>query len=64
MAANGGAAVTAIVVQHPEDGIEDGHEVVFQTEAPKNEYRCFLQSYAAGVTPTVPKGTTADAPCQ
>ncbi len=45
---------TMVVVQHPEDGIEDGHEVVFQTEAPKAEYRCFLQTLAAGETPMVP----------
>lgn len=43
---------TAVVVQHPEDGIEDGHEVVFQTDAPKRQYRCFLETFAAG-TPSV-----------
>lgn len=48
-----GGSVTAVVVQHPEDGIEDGHEVVFQTEAPKREYRCFLESFAKGI-PRVP----------
>ncbi len=59
---NVGGATTAIVVQHPADGIQDGHEVVFQTEAPKQEYRCFLESLLGGV-PRVPAGTTADAPC-
>src|SRR5262249_42816813 len=59
---NIGGTTTAIVVQHPEDGIEDGHEVVFQTDPPKQEYRCFLESLLAG-TPRVPAGTTADAPC-
>lgn len=39
---------TAVVVQHVEDGIEDGHEVVFQTEAPKLQYRCFLRSLLLG----------------
>ncbi|MBI5477668.1 MAG: hypothetical protein HY906_02365, partial [Deltaproteobacteria bacterium] len=53
---------TAVVVQHPEDGIEDGHEVVFQTEAPMHQYRCFLATFAAG-TPVVPQGRAADAPC-
>jgi hypothetical protein len=61
--AGGGAPVTAIVTQHPEDGIEDGHEIVFQTEAPKHEYRCFLKGYAAGVAPLVPQGMTATSPC-
>src|SRR5205807_10298026 len=46
------AGLTAVVVQHPEDGIEDGHEVAFQTEAPQHQYRCFLQSFAKG-TPKV-----------
>jgi len=48
---NRGAA-TAVVIQHPEDGIEDGHEVVFQTALPKTQYRCFLESLLKG-TPTV-----------
>jgi hypothetical protein len=54
--------VTAVVVQHPADGIEDGHEVVFQTEAPKHQYRCFLQSWLAG-TPVVVTDGAADADC-
>lgn len=57
-----GAKATAVVVQHPEDGVEDGHEVVFQTEAPKREYRCFLQSFASGA-PRVPAPSSAAA-CQ
>jgi len=48
----GGA--TTVVVQHAEGGIEDGHEVVFQTETPKAQYRCFLQTLARGEAPTVP----------
>ncbi|MCK6547631.1 hypothetical protein L6R52_17405 [Myxococcota bacterium] len=52
---------TAVVVQVREDGIEDGHEVVFQTEAPKHQYRCFLESFARGEAPRVP---AADAPCE
>jgi hypothetical protein len=58
---NAGAA-TAVVVQHNGDTIEDGHEVMFQTEAPKHQYRCFLQSWLGGV-PTVPVDDAADAPC-
>jgi pimeloyl-ACP methyl ester carboxylesterase len=45
--------VTRIVTQHAEDGVEDGHEVVFQLDAPKAEYRCFLASLARGEVPTV-----------
>ncbi len=55
-------AVTGVVVQHPGDGIEDGHEVVFQTDPPKHQYRCFLSSYQKGV-PKVPSAGAADAPC-
>jgi hypothetical protein len=57
-----GTPVTAVVVQHPGDNIEDGHEVVFQTDPPKHQYRCFLASYAAGLPVVVPDGT-ADASC-
>ncbi len=41
---DGYGGVTAVVVQHAEDGIEDGHEVVFQTELPKLQYQCFLKT--------------------
>lgn len=58
---SGASAVTAVVVQHPSDGLEDGHEVLFQTEAPKREYRCFLQSLLTGV-PRVPAPGTG--PCE
>src|SRR5262249_9752046 len=37
-------AGTRVVVQHQEDGIEDGHEVLFQTDGPKHQYQCFLSS--------------------
>ncbi len=56
--------VTGAVVQHAADGIEDGHEVAFQTASPKQQYRCFLQSFAAtGRATIVPSGGGADDPC-
>jgi hypothetical protein len=58
-----GSTSTAVVVQHPQDNIEDGHEAVFQDEQPKHQYRCFLQSLAKGA-PAVPKGATGDVPCE
>ncbi len=58
----GGLIRTGVVVQHPQDPYEDGHEVVFQTDPPKHQYRCFLQSYLQG-TPVVLPVDTADAPC-
>jgi hypothetical protein len=57
-----GLKQTAVVVQHPQDAYQDGHEVVFQSEPPKHQYRCFLQTFLQG-TPTVPAGLAADAAC-
>ena len=61
-AAGNASGSTAVVTQHPEDGIEDGHEVVFQTDGPKHEYRCFLTTLLAG-TPRVPSPGAATDPC-
>ena len=58
------AALTAVVVQHPSDGIEDGHEMVFQTDPPKREYRCFLQTWVAGETPLVPLPGDVNGACR
>ncbi len=43
-----GRAVTAAVVQRLGDGVEDGHETVFQTAGAKYQYRCFLKTFARG----------------
>ena len=48
---------------HPSDGIEDGHEIVFQTEGPRSQYRCFLRTFAEGGAPHVPVASGADLPC-
>lgn len=58
VALGGGGASTAVVVQHAEDGVEDGHEAVFQREEPKHQYRCFLAGLAKG-EPVVPAGDSA-----
>ena len=47
-----GGAQTAVVTQHKEDGVQDGHETVFQTTPPKLQYQCFLKTWRLGV-PTV-----------
>ena len=60
---NAGQA-TAIVVQERQDGVEDGHEVVFQTAAPKRQIRCFLRALAAGEVPVVVGRGAEDAPCE
>ncbi len=58
---SGALVATGVVVQHPADGIEDGHEVVFQTEAPKHQYRCFLASFLKGTPSVVGDGKEGDA---
>jgi hypothetical protein len=60
---NNANGATAVLVQFPEDGIEDGHEVVFQSDAPKHLYRCFLQDFANGLIPTIRPPAAADATC-
>jgi len=60
----GGQHLTTVVIQHPSDGIEDGHEMVFQTDPPKREYRCFLQTWLAGQTPLVPLPGNPTGPCE
>jgi hypothetical protein len=49
----GGGQHTRVVVQQAEDGVEDGHEVVFQIEASKARIREFLRTSLTGV-PVVP----------
>jgi hypothetical protein len=60
--ASGTAGATAVVVQHLEDGIEDGHEVMFQTEGARHQVRCFLESYLTGMPVVVAAGSVLD-PC-
>ena len=57
-----GTMFTGVVAQAPQDSVEDGHEVIFQTDGPKHQYQCFLQSYAAGM-PDVPSSGALTAPC-
>jgi hypothetical protein len=60
--AGDGTTVTAMVIQHQQDSVEDGHEVVFQTDAPKHQYRCFLQTLLTGIPKVPPDGAATD-PC-
>ncbi|MBX3273647.1 MAG: hypothetical protein KF729_25510 [Sandaracinaceae bacterium] len=53
-AAENRGGATRVVVQHLEDGIEDGHEVAFQRAEPPLQYRCFLEGLRAGGAPRVP----------
>ena len=58
-----GRTATAVVTQHVEDGVEDGHEVMFQTDVPKHEYQCFLASWLRTGVPSVPIDAARDAAC-
>jgi hypothetical protein len=60
--AGNGKAVTAVVIQHVQDHAEDGHEIMFQLDASKHQYRCFLQTLLTG-TPKVPPDGAALDPC-
>lgn len=54
-----GVRFTQVVRQYREDGLEDGHEVAFQTAGPKRDYRCFLRGLARGA-PAVPAADATD----
>lgn len=41
----------------------NGHEVLFQSDAIKHQYGCFLQHLAAGIAPIVAEGFTQGDPC-
>ena len=41
-------AAPGLVIQHVEDGLQDGHEVLFQKEEPRAQIRSFLSSLAQG----------------
>jgi hypothetical protein len=57
-----GMTSTGVVVQAMQDMVEDGHEVAFQTEGPKHQYLCFLQSFASGAARVPPAAGQFD-PC-
>jgi pimeloyl-ACP methyl ester carboxylesterase len=48
---------TAIVRQHLSDGVQDGHEILFQLQAPKTELVCFLESLSTAPA-RVPDGAS------
>ena len=56
------SGATRVLAQHPEDGIEDGHEVLFQQVGAQRQLRCFLESFARG-TPIVVEPGDPLAPC-
>lgn len=48
-----GGHVTGAVVQHLEDGIEDGHEVMWQLPDAQTQYRCFLRTFLRDPAPSI-----------
>lgn len=47
--ASGNQGVTAVVIQHLEDGLEDGHEVMFQLPLAQQQVQCFLRTARDGI---------------
>ena len=48
-----GELTTGVVIQRNEDGIQDGHEVMFQLDASKAQYQAFLETWLTDAAPTV-----------
>ncbi len=48
-----GTPRTVVMVRYPEDGVLEGHHVVFQLERPRGQLRDFLAAIAAGEAPQV-----------
>lgn len=60
---DGGRAVTNVVIQHREDGVEGGHEVAYQKPNARWQVRCFLQTLREGDVGVVGGSGTGDDPC-
>ena len=54
---------TRVVVQFESDGIADAHYIYRQLDEVKHQYGCFLASYVATGTPSVPAPAALTAPC-
>jgi hypothetical protein len=57
------AGATRVVVQFMGDGILDPHAIYRQLDSVKHQYGCFLASYLATGTPTVPAPGALTDPC-
>jgi hypothetical protein len=56
-----GSPVTAAVTQHIEDGVEDGHEIMWQLPEAHTQVRCFLRSFLVGA-PVIVDGAVGCGP--
>jgi pimeloyl-ACP methyl ester carboxylesterase len=54
--APGGTMVTGAVVQHMQDGVEDGHEIMWQLPDAQAQYTCFLRTFLTGAPRIVDAG--------
>ena len=57
-------AVTAVVMQLAEDGIEDGHEVMWQRADARRTYGCFLRTLHMRGMPRATDGASVDPQCE
>ena len=60
---DGSREVTRVVVQHPEDGVEDGHEAAYQQPEARWQLRCFLQTLREDGVPRIGRGADGTDPC-
>jgi hypothetical protein len=59
----GGGKYTGVVVQYMGDGIADPHSIYRQLDAVKFQYGCFLSTFLARGTPTVPAPAPLGSAC-
>jgi hypothetical protein len=59
-----GTPYTGVVVQFESDGIENAHYIYRQLDEVKHQYGCFLATWIADGTPTVPAPGAIGEPCE
>jgi hypothetical protein len=58
-----GAAYTGVVVEYDGDGVYDPHAIAYQLDSVKYQYGCFLETFLANGTSTVPAPAAYGVPC-
>ncbi|RMH42649.1 MAG: hypothetical protein D6689_07510 [Deltaproteobacteria bacterium] len=63
VAADDGTPYTGVVVQYPDDGIDDAHYIYAQRDDVKYQYACFFASFLRDGRATVPAPAAPGTPC-
>ena len=58
-----GVAYTGVVAQYEGDGLSNPHNIAFQLDTVKYQYGCFLSTFLATGTATVPAPAAMGTPC-